>query len=61
MKITYDKRLVLENELRKGTKLIAIARMLGVDRNALYAEFKRTGMNRDNYDARKAQIERGMK
>ena len=61
MKITYDKRLILERELRKGTKLVSIARMLGVDRNTIYEEFKRSGMNKTNYDARKAQLERGMK
>lgn len=60
MKMNYVKRLVLETELRKGNKLTAIASMLGVNRNTLYAEFKRTGMNRTNYDARKAQFERGM-
>lgn len=58
MKMNYVKRLVLETELRKGTPLAEIARMIGLHRNALYAEFKRTGMNRTNYDARKAQWER---
>lgn len=61
MKLNYEKRLVLEKELKAGTKLTDISRILGMDRNSLYAEFKRTGMDRNNYDAREAQLGRGMK
>ena len=33
MKMNYVKRLVLETELRKGTPLAEIARMIGLHRN----------------------------
>lgn len=59
MKLTYSKRLIIESELRKGTKVSHIANMIGVHRNSIYDEIKRSRMTKDTYDARKAQLMMG--
>ena len=60
MKITYDKRLYIEEALKKGTKVTEICNTLGISRMTFYREVHRSGMNKDTYSARVAQIERGM-
>ena len=60
MKLNYVKRLVIETELRKGTKVTQIANLIGVNRQTIYDELKRAGATKETYDARKAQFERGM-
>ena len=55
MKLNQTKREILARELKGGNDIVTIARMLNVTRYTLYNEFKNAGMNRDNYDAEKAQ------
>lgn len=61
MKITYEKRLYIEEALKKGMKVTKICNELGISRDSFYKEMKRSGMTKDNYSAIVAQIERGMK
>ena len=55
MKINLNKRKIIEEELQKGTEITKISAMTNLTRSALYTEFKRSGMTRENYNAEKAQ------
>lgn len=57
-KITYEERKVIERELKKGTPIVHIASKLGVHRNAINYEIRRSGFTRDNYNAKEAQLKR---
>jgi IS30 family transposase len=58
MRLTYDKRLYIEESLKKGVKVAKICRDLGISRTSFYREIHRSGMDKDTYSARIAQIER---
>lgn len=60
MKLTYEKRLYIEQALKKGVKVTKICAELGISRDTFYKELKRSGMTKQDYSAIVAQIERGM-
>ena len=55
MKLNQAQRELLAEELKKGAEIVDIAPKLNVSRYCIYNEFKRSKMNRDNYDAKAAQ------
>lgn len=52
----YQTRQALEKELKKTKNISQITRTLGINRTTIYAEFKRAGMDKTNYNAHKAQL-----
>lgn len=53
--LCYTDRQLIELYLSAGMKVGKIAQMIGVHRNTIYREFARSGMNKENYNADKAQ------
>ena len=58
MKINYEKRLYIEKALKEKKKVVDICRELGISRDTFYKEIHRSGMNKETYSAKIAQIER---
>lgn len=55
MKINYRKRKIIEQELQNGTEITEIAKMVNCTRYGVYSELKRSGMDRETYNAERAQ------
>lgn len=54
--LLYKDRLILQEMCEAGNSVETIAKKLGVHRDTIYKEFKRTNMTRENYDAQTAQL-----
>lgn len=53
--LSYTDRQLLDIYLKAKMSITEIAEKIGVHRNTIYREFARSGMNKDSYDAEKAQ------
>lgn len=53
--ISYADRQLIEMYLSAGMRVSEIAKKIGVHRNTIYRELTRCGMNKENYNADKAQ------
>ncbi|MEE1078942.1 MAG: helix-turn-helix domain-containing protein [Agathobacter sp.] len=54
--LLYKDRLIIQEMCKAGKSVSNIAKELGVHRDTIYKEFKRTNMTRENYDAQTAQL-----
>lgn len=54
--IRYAERKEIEQMLKAGRPITEISDTLGYSRDAIYEEFKRFGMTRQNYSADAAQM-----
>lgn len=54
-RLRYEDRQTIEKMLKKGNSIVEIATAVGVHRDTIYKEFKRSGTNELTYTADKAQ------
>lgn len=54
-RLRYEDRQVIEKMSREGSRVIDIAKALGVHRDTIYKEYTRCGATADTYSAEKAQ------
>lgn len=55
-KIGYKERILIEQMCKDGYGVTRIANQIGCKRDTIYKEFLRTGMNKENYNAKEAQL-----
>lgn len=54
-RLRYEDRQTIEKMLKKGNSIVEIATVVGVHRDTIYKEFKRSGTDEFTYTADKAQ------
>ncbi len=54
-RLRYEDRQTIEKMLKKGNSIVEIATVVGVHRDTIYKEFKRSGTDEFTYTAEKAQ------